>query len=184
MVAFVEEDGSGLVDATSYTSIVFSDDYLGSAWLATQAEKETALIRASEYIDARWGFQLLSEPLVAGQALEFPRAGLVDRYDNPITGVPLDLQKATCLYAELSASGALYPATSTSTQGGDIKKTVVQVGPIREETEFTEGSTSTLSSGEETVFLTLPLPDALMKQFTGEAITDSSTSSLNNPVVR
>ena len=53
---FIVEDGTGIADATSYVTIEFSNDYLGSVWSGSVIrEKEQALITASEYADARWG---------------------------------------------------------------------------------------------------------------------------------
>ena len=157
MTAFTVEDGSGLEDSTSYVDVAFSDDYLGSSWAADTAAKQSALISASEYFDARWGKRLMGRPVNSVQGLEFPRLSVYDRYGWVLEGVPVDLKKSVCLYAKESVAGTLYP-TPPSASSKDIKKKKTVVGPITTEVEY-QGANTAAS------WLPFPLADNLAKQF-------------------
>lgn len=157
MPTFLVEDGTGLDAATSYVSVAYADDYLGASWATDTATKEAALMNGTEYADARWGFRLKGQPLVATQALEFPRTALTNRYGNTISGVPDNWLKAVCLYASYSNAGTLYPANQKTAK--DIKKKKTVVGPITTEVEY-QGLALATS------FLPFPLADRLAKPYT------------------
>lgn len=157
MPTFLLEDGTGIEDATSYVSVVFSEDYLGASWAADETAKQVALMVASEYIDARFGRRIQSRPLVTTQGLEFPRYALYDRYGNKVEGIPNDLKKAVCLYAQESVAGTLYPNPS-STSSKEVKKEKTVVGPITTEVEY-------LGINSQASWLKFPLADKFMAQF-------------------
>lgn len=157
MVTFVVEDGTGKDDATSYTTEAFSDDYLGAAWAASSAEKEAALIAATEYIDLRYGDRFAGVPLDDDQALEFPREYLYDRYGQEVEGVPEDLQKATCLYAAQSDAGTLYPEQQASAK--EVKSKTTKVGPVTTSVEY-QGVASA------SMWVSFPRADKFVKQYT------------------
>lgn len=161
-MAFVVEDGTGLETSTSYVDVAFADDYFTTrgvtSWGAkTQAEKEVALILATEYADLRWGSKLQGRPLISAQALEFPRRSCYDRYGRLQEGVPADWKKAVCEYALKTFDGSLTPAAPTTAKEVKKKKTVV--GPITTEVEYQGVAASTS-------FITYPVADGLAKQFT------------------
>lgn len=157
MPVFLEEDGTGVTDATSYVSVTYSEDYLGSTWAADNTAKQNALMAASEYADARWGPKLMSRPLVETQGLEFPRLALYDRYGRRIEGVPDEWKKAVCLYAKEYVAGTLYP-TPPSGSSKDIKKKKTVVGPITTEVEYQGANTSAS-------WLPFPLADKFAKLY-------------------
>ena len=101
----IVEDGTGLPGAESYVSVADADAYataMGHAsWLApgvTDPQKETALRRATQYVDSR--YQYKNSKLLSEQPLEWPRAG----FPWPIKRV-LD---ATCELAVRALAGELY----------------------------------------------------------------------------
>ena len=157
MPVFLEEDGTGVEDATSYASLVFAEAYMGAAWAADDTAKEAALMAASEYADARWGAKLQSRPLVPEQGLELPRVAMYNRYGIKLEGVPDDWKKAICLYAQQSVAGTLYPSASPTTSK-DVKRKKTVVGPITTEVEY-QGSNTSSS------WLQFPLPDKLIRQY-------------------
>lgn len=158
MTTFTVEDGTGLADSTSYVTLAYSEDYLGASWAADDAAKQSALIAATEYADARWGNKLKSHPLEETQALEFPRYALYDRYGNLLEdAIPDDWKKAICLYAQASVAGTLYPVPSTSS-AKDIKKKKTVVGPITTEVEYVGVAT-------DATWLKFPLADKLVRQY-------------------
>lgn len=77
-MAFTLENGTGLSNSNSYAAVAFADTYHldrgNTAWAsATQTAKETALVRATDYIDGRYTF--LDAKLLSTQSLLNPRTG-------------------------------------------------------------------------------------------------------------
>ncbi|ATH99537.1 DnaT-like ssDNA-binding protein [Alcaligenes faecalis] len=104
-MSLVVEDGAGLPDADSYVSVSDADSYAVAmghvSWLATgvtEAQKETALRRATQYVDSRYRYK--NSKLNPDQALEWPRVG----FPWPVKRVT----DATCELAVRALSGALY----------------------------------------------------------------------------
>lgn len=161
MITLVKEDGTGLATANVYADaadlaayaaerLIDIDDYEADQIAAALAE-------ATIYQDMRWGSNLKGIPLNADQALEFARSSLTDRYGNLIEGVPGAVLTVNILYALKWIAGELYPANQTSAKELKKKKTVV--GPITTELEY-------LGVASATDFLSFPMEDGLMKQFT------------------
>lgn len=158
MFPFLVEDGTGLSEATSYVEVAFSDTYLGATWAADSEAKEAALMAATEYFDLRWGRKLKGRPILSSQALELPRVGLRDNYGNPVEGIPNDVKKAVCLYAQEQVQGTLYPSP-VSGNSKEPRRKRTTVGPITTEIEY-EGQ-ATLSS-----FLKFPRADRMVVPYT------------------
>lgn len=62
----IVEDGSGLINSNSYASIAETDQYMSaryrSAWSeATEQQKTAALIAATDYMEARFGYRFLGQ---------------------------------------------------------------------------------------------------------------------------
>ncbi len=157
MPVFLEEDGTGVLNATSYVSVAYSEDYLSADWANDQPAKESALMVAAEYIDARWGMIINGRPLSVDQGLEFPRLGLVDRYGRTVAGIPNDLKNAACIYASEQVAGTLYPNPS-SKSAQDVKRKKTTVGPITTEVEY-QGSQTDAS------FLEFTLADKFIRPY-------------------
>jgi len=133
-MALIVEDGTGRADAESYVSVGDADVY----WLTsmnndvtwaglTTGAKETALRRATQYLDAHFEFQGLQTTAVfnpqtgfydATQALQWPR--------TIKTAWPLQPIKVACceLAHAYAANGTLY----TDVTDGDVIEE--RVGPI------------------------------------------------------
>lgn len=83
---FVVEDGNGLPDANAYVTLAYANDYFASRGVASwasvaDADKQTAIVRSTDYIETVFGAKFLgSKAFVAvppdpatDQALSFPR---------------------------------------------------------------------------------------------------------------
>jgi len=75
------EDGSGLPDADSYTSVTLADTYHGArgnqTWItATNDQKNAALVRACDYLERGYGSLWPGARISAMQRLSFPRYGI------------------------------------------------------------------------------------------------------------
>ena len=58
-MAFTVEDGSGVEDANAYVEFAYVDEFHldrgNTEWTGADSVKQSAIIRASEYIDKRFG---------------------------------------------------------------------------------------------------------------------------------
>lgn len=152
-MAFLVEDGTGLASSNSYASVADADAYhedrFNDAWVAAStAEKQVALIKATDYIDSRFSFVSTRE--TDTQALEWPR----DDYD----GVPTKVKQATYEYALRSLSNELAPDPSYDDSGYSKVVTREKVGPIETEYYTSDGT----MNSTPTPFRPYPLADALL----------------------
>lgn len=102
---FLPEDGTGVVNANSYTSVEFALDYSEivttktAAWQQLEEdEQQRLLVRASKQLDARivWNGKRVDP----SSGLAWPRSGVVvDGVCIPDDVVPLILQEATVEFA-------------------------------------------------------------------------------------
>lgn len=95
-MAFVVENGSGLSNANSFASVAHANGYASTraltAWTGTDAQKEAALVRATDYMEATYRQSWLGYRASQTQALSWPRTNVeVDLYplDANIVPVPV-----------------------------------------------------------------------------------------------
>ncbi len=102
-MALTVEDGAGLANAEAYVSVSDAGTYhtaMGNTgWTGTDAVKEVALRRATQYIDSHYRFRGVA--LTSTQALAFPR-------DLGLTWPIRSLSHATCELALRALSGTLH----------------------------------------------------------------------------
>ena len=150
-MAFVPEDGTGLSNSNSYVSEAFADAYFtdrgNASWAAASSgDKQTALVRGTDYVDKLFGPKFRGFKQSQAQALEWPRIGALDNDDyllnSPSDAIPRSLQKATCEYAVRALGTTLAP--DNSNVGVNITRN--KVGPIETEQELqTSGGTGVVS---------------------------------------
>jgi hypothetical protein len=107
MVAFVVEDGTGLSNATSYTSVSTATDHISSnihdtTWVSsTNAVKEKVLMWATQLIDQSVDFY--GTKRYEDASLRWPRTGVndADGYPYDEDEIPIPLQKAVSELARL-----------------------------------------------------------------------------------
>lgn len=134
-MAFVVEDGTAKVDATSYITVNEADDYFADrgviGWTGEDLIKQAALIRATDYIDGRFGQRFIGTKKTTVQALAWPRTDAADFED---TDIPVKLRFACCEYALRALTAELAPDLKIDASGVIAVATKKKVGPI--ETEF------------------------------------------------
>jgi hypothetical protein len=89
------------------------------------------------------------------QYLEFPRLEVYSRAGTELTGIPLNLRKATCEYALRALSGSLAPDPTVDASGVSVVTTRKKIGPIEKEFQV-------LGSGYASIIRAYPLADALL----------------------
>lgn len=142
-MTLIVEDGTGKVDAESYGSVAAANTYhtnrLNTGWDDfSDAEKEGALRKASQYIDITYGSRFPGYQLTSTQALLWPRVwtiygqGGTGGYfgPTPISPVlPNQVVQATFEAALRAASADLLPDTDApvaSTTVGPLSVTYFQ----------------------------------------------------------
>lgn len=169
-MALIKEDGSIVANANSYADESDADAYLadrgGVAWSeADQDAKEATLIRATDYIESRFGLNFTGEPLGDVQELSWPRSGA--RYPRtgnlfPDDEVPVDVVNATILYAnQIIGDGSIEGITELSvtpeidSSGQQVTRRREKVDVLEEEVEY-----SGAVSGSTSLRTIRPIPDA------------------------
>ncbi len=154
MVTLVVETGGSDPDANGYISTAFADTYhddrANTAWAALVADdKARAIIKATDYIDKRFGRQFRGFRTQKAQALEWPRSGAFDNDAYAFSGpdiVPRQLQKATAEYAlRTIAKPELIPDPAVSGTGAIVSDRTV-VGPIETEKRYSGSLNRTTNS--------------------------------------
>jgi len=176
-MAFTVEDGTGVADANAYITVAFADDHhsdRGNAvWTGLDSVKQVAIVKATDYVDKRFGPKFRGFKESKSQGLEWPRLSAFDNDDylfNGLDDVPRQLKKAVAEYALIALQidllplparpfAVLDPATGTVSGGttGQVLKKRERVDVIEEETEYSDmsnlitrkkpgGSSSTLVS--------------------------------------
>lgn len=174
-MAFLAEDGTGLALANGYIDIAFADTYLTdrgmTAWMfsdtlgtvaVTAAEKQSAIIRATDHVDRVFGDIFKGSKKSGAQALAWPRSNALDSEGRALRDIPDKLKAAV---AEYSIRALLYGILTPDpppkgprqnlAQGGDISiygegegeiKLVRQkVGPIEEEVRYNDKTAGSLA---------------------------------------
>lgn len=135
-MAFVAEDGTGLENANSLCDVAFADAYFAdrvvTAWTGTDAVKQGALIRATDYVEGRWATKFKGdEQFPETQALSFPRTDI--GWDD---AVPTGIKRAVAEYALRALSAPLAPDPTVDATGAAVKSTKEVVGPIETEVVY------------------------------------------------
>lgn len=155
-MAFVAEDGTGLEDANSFCSVAFADSYFAdrgvTTWTGTTSVKQTALVRATDYISNRWAGRFLQDPFSEEQALPFPW----EACDGTAEALPAKLLKATAEYALRALSAELAPDPTVDDAGVQVVEKTEKVGPLEETTKYQVG-------GKQAQFRPYPAADVLMR---------------------
>lgn len=158
-MAFTPETGSGVAGANAYIAVAFFREHHTDRGREVSSivdtDVETAIVRATDYVDKRFsrvyrGFRQSRE-----QGLEWPRISAFDDDDYLLSEVPNQLEKATAEYAirahilkELAPdapraapsqdlSDATNVITGTEQASGVVTRSADQVGPIRTERSYT-----------------------------------------------
>lgn len=112
----IVEDGTGMPNAESYASVATADAYHArrpgaNAWAALSTDqKESALIQATDYLQATYSTRWKGIRLTVDQALDWPRSAVVvDRVTLAYDQVPAQVVRATC---ELALRSLTQPLTA------------------------------------------------------------------------
>ena len=162
-MAFTPEDGTGLAAANSLATLDYADAYFEergvTAWTGTDTVKEQALVRATDYMESRWGkrgrFRGQVQFPDTPQALSFPRL-----YIGHDGAVPDDIKRAVCEYALRTLDGTALAPDPTTTVGAQVELVRKKVGPLETETRYANGG-----NPSAVVLKPYPAADMLVKPY-------------------
>lgn len=140
----LETDDTPVDDATSYLGVEEfilywvdrNKDYSDLEPEAIQA----ALVKATDYIEARFMFRFKGVRLNGEQSLAWPRKGAYDAEGFRQEGLPKRLTNAVAEYAARALTAELAPDPTTDP---NIKQKTETVGPISETTIYSGSAAST-----------------------------------------
>lgn len=170
-MAFVLEDGTGLVNANGYIDTTFANAYHtdrgNDGWEGDDTEKQAAIVQATDYIDTTFEFRGLKKVARRGsnttsQALEWPRKGALTIPENETvldTTVPVQIQAACAELALAALTIDLLPdATSTS-----VMAESKGAGPLSKSTTFRRAATLPFFHKARRILGPLLLPDGFLR---------------------
>lgn len=140
-MAFTVQSDPIVAGANSYASVadmktywddrgvVLADDY-------ADALIEDALVKATQYVDVRFGLQFVGYPKYAGQTTQWPRESAWDVRGDQLTGIPTPLKWAVFEYAYRALSAELMADPERDATGQVVRGKDETVGPIRERTDY------------------------------------------------
>lgn len=171
MPTLVVETGSGVTGANSYISLADATSYLAvhslaATWtgLASDDLRNEALIKATRYIEARFGRRFLGHKALPGNALSWPRLAIYDelaREQYAQGTIPDLLKNAQCEYAVRAATQSLMADTSAS---ADTLKESKKLGPLEKSVEYAENTVASGGLVRDSQFRRIPDGDLLMEQ--------------------
>lgn len=167
-MAFIVEDGTVVADANSLVSVAYADAYFlirgNTVWAPLSNDaKQSALVNATDYVEAIYRPRLAGVLVDEDQSLCFPRT-----YDTALTPImPTAMLKAVCEYAVRASQAPLAPDIEYDASGRLATKTVDEVGPIREERGYAAMGASGVASPK--LYKPYPIPDALMASLLSSA---------------
>lgn len=155
-MALIKETGAIVTDANSYADVADADAYQADrgrqAWTdADAAVKAAALVRATDYIETRFGRRFVGEPLGDVQELAWPRQlAVYPRTGNPFPfdEVPEDILNATILYGQevigagLTVDGMTELAITPEIESSNVKSRREKVDVLEESVQFFEGGST------------------------------------------
>lgn len=158
-MAFVVEDGSGLNNSTSYIDETFADDYFtdrgNTDWTGlSSTAKQQSLIKATDFLDKRFGMQFSGYPNDRNQALQWPRLEACRQNGWWIQSdeIPKELKQATAEYAlQAALVGELIDQESTEATASPKIGETIKVGPVTVSEKFSDSSSKARVSGIDVI---------------------------------
>jgi hypothetical protein len=171
-ITLIKEDGTIVANSNSYQDIAGADPFQENrgrvAWIESIDEvKKSALIRATDYIEGRFGLKFIGQRIGDVQTLSWPRKNSIYvATGNPFPDdkVPGDVVNACTLYAEqiIGDGSDLETMTELSVvptvnPDGQVRLKKEKVDVLEEVTEFAVGGQGGGTSALRTI---RPIPEA------------------------
>jgi hypothetical protein len=143
-MAFTVETGAVIANANAYmTTAQYRTHHTdrGKAVLTSDTGQsdalvQAAIVKATDYIDKRFGRRFRGGRKERTQSLEFPRTDMWDDDGYLMSEMPAQLLKATAEYAWLATQQATDLAPPPDGTAGTVEETTEKVGPISTTVKF------------------------------------------------
>lgn len=162
-MAIIVEDGTLVTDANAYITVAFFRAWHAARGIAAAAVDtgaygealiEAAIVKATDYVDKRFGTKFVGDLRDRDQSLMWPRSDAWTNQGDYIqtTTIPKELKRGVVEYALIALKlGELLPVPAPSfnevdldtgettvNKGGLIQRDRQKVGPIEEDTWFSQ----------------------------------------------
>lgn len=134
MTIKVQDEHGSIEAANSYADVAAVRAYWSDRGVdlsaKTDAELASALVKATDYLDARYrwvGYQLYRM-----QGTQWPRGGVT----SFLRGLPPALVSATCMLAQRALTKPLMPDPTFDASGQRVESKLTEVGPIKTQVKY------------------------------------------------
>jgi hypothetical protein len=149
-MAFLVQNESGTVTgANAYVTVAYFKQYhddRGNSYapplFADDPAIEKAIVKATDYLDARFRFRGTRAHGQRDQSTQWPRYDATDDDGEYIYGIPDALARACCEYALRVASAPLAPDPTNPMLGRGVKSFSQSAGPVSQSFTFESGGAS------------------------------------------
>ncbi len=148
-IQFIVEDGTGKEDSNSYIDLVYFKQVMDNMGVDYSSKTDDQLsisaIKATSYMERTFYYGGTAK-LPRVQALKWPRINAVDKAGNAIAvnTVPREALKATALAAIIDSTDPTGLDYIKPVEG-TIKSTSSALGPLKDATEYADGSQTSLA---------------------------------------
>lgn len=162
-MTLIVEDGTGLTNSNGYISLAgfkaYHLDRENSLGTYTDPQISSAIVRASDYMDRRFGPRFVGYVSTVLQAMQWPRKEAFYRDNRPALLVPVTISLACAEYGLRALAANLSPDPTYDSSNALIKESDQHVGPIVDHVVFGY-------NGVKVNFHAYPIADALINQLT------------------
>ena len=157
-MAIIVEDGTLVADANAYITVQFFRDWHSARGIDVadfeQGQIEAAIVKATDYVDKRFGTKFVGVLRDREQSLMWPRSDAFTNQNDYIqtTTIPKELKRGVVEYAMIALKlidllplpansfNTVDPDTGDTTvaKGGLVQRESSKVGPIEEETWYNQ----------------------------------------------
>lgn len=141
MALSVQTDAGDVANANAYITLAFfksyHDDRGGNYSAYTDTQIERAIVKATDYLDARWRYR--GEKKTSLQTTQWPRWDVEDADGTYIDYIHRAVKTACAEYALASLSGVLMPTPTYDATGRVVSAKTEKVGPIMESVVYERG---------------------------------------------
>lgn len=142
MAFVVQNDQGSAAGANAYIDVDFFRSYFAdrgsdvSSYL--DADVQTAIVRATDYLDGRFNF--VGKRMLLQQTTQWPRMSAYDRDRYLINTVPIQVKEATAEYAMRALTAVLAPDPTYDGTGAAVQSKMEKVDVIEEQTTYVSGA--------------------------------------------
>lgn len=145
-MSFIVEDGTIVANANAYVTVAEFRAYHGDRGNSlagfSAGNMEDAIVRATDYLDAR--FQFVGQKRSRSQSTQWPRYNAFDTDNFMVGGVPVEVKEACMEYAFIALSEDINPTPERSPTGQVVSSKSERVDVLSESTTYATGDSFTL----------------------------------------